>query len=133
MSKSITDAVSNIQALAAAMTGIRIAPEHPTDAVAAWPAVLSYVGACDVSQSSLTHRTRIFTIVTEIHVPRKDLARDVKRLENYPTDFPDQIFSDPTLDGAVDVVQSCVGQVGPGEWGGVITVKWTFNTKVKIT
>jgi hypothetical protein len=133
MTKSITDAVENIQALAKALAGIRAAPARPTDATGAWPAVLSYIGAVDVSQQSATHRTRLFTIVTEIHVPRKDLSRDVAKLDPYPTAFPDAVFGDVTLSGAVDTVLSCKGQLLAGEWGGIETLKWAFNTQVKIT
>ena len=112
---------------------MRQAPAHPPDSAGAFPFGVSYIGAVNVEQTTLTHRTRIFTVVTEIHVARKDLPRDVAKLDPYPTAFPDLIWDNVTLSGAVDTVQGVVGQLVPGSWGGVDTLAWTFNTKVKIT
>lgn len=133
MAKSITTAVANIQTIVAALSGMRQAPSQPPDSAGAFPFGVSYIGAVDVTQASLTLRTHIFTIITEIHVARKDLPRDVAKLDPYPTAFPDAVWTTPTLTGAVDTVLSVVGQLIPSAWGGVDTLCWQFNTRVKIT
>lgn len=133
MTKSITTAVANIQTLVAALSGMRSAPAQPPDSAGAFPFGVSYIGAVEVNQASLTQRTHIFTIITEIHVARKDLPRDVAKLDPYPTAFPDAIWDAPTLSGAVDTVLGVVGQLIPSSWGGVDTLCWQFNTRIKIT
>lgn len=133
MTKSITGAVAQIQTLAGALEGMRAAPSQPPEQLNVFPFALSYIGQCEVVKPSATLTIHIYTIVTEIHVARKDLPRDVAKLDSYPTLFPDAVWEDPTLDGAVDTVMSCQGNITPMVYGGIETLAWAFQTRVKIT
>lgn len=133
MGKSIIAAVAEIQRVVGLLEGMRAAPDAPPEQINVYPFALSYIGQCEVSKSSAHHTIRIFTIVTEIHVARKDLPRDIAKLNAYPTSVPDALWADPTLGETVDTLLSCQGAITPMEYGGVQTLAWVFQTRVKIT
>lgn len=133
MTKSAITAVANIQTLVAGLAGMRLAPSMPPDAMSAFPFGISYISAVDARKTTASNKVYLYTIVTEIHVARKDLSRDVDKLDAYPTSFPDAIWADPTLSGAVDTVNQITGKLVPAEWGGVDTLAWHFETEVKIS
>jgi hypothetical protein len=73
-----------------------------------------------------------YTITTEIHVARKDMARNVEIINAYPELFSAAIWADPTLGANVDTVISCSGQFIPAKYGGIDTLAWVFETVVQI-
>lgn len=132
MTTAIETAVAAVQAKAAALSGIRQAPSQPTDSAGAYPFAITWAAAGSFEQQSLTSRTGLHTIATEIHVARKDLARDLALALPYVQTFPDAILDDPTLGAAVDTVLSVTYIGQPSNWGGVDTWCYHFETRVKI-
>lgn len=133
MTKSITGAVTQVQTLAAALSGVRSAPTKPPESPSAYPFAASYIGAVETTKPSATLTISVYTIVTEIHISRKDLGRDIDTLNAYPTAFTAAIWGDPTLAATVDTVLTCTGLYTPLEWGGIETRAWVFQTRCKIT
>ena len=133
MTKSIAGAVAQVQTLAAALSGVRATPSHPTDSISVYPFAASYIGAVETTKPSATLTISIYTIVTEIHISRKDMQRDITVLNAYPPAFTAAIWGDPTLAATVDTVLTCTGLYTPLEWGGIETRAWVFQTHCKIT
>lgn len=133
MAKSITAAVARIQTIMSGVEDMRAAPTQPPDSPNVFPFAASWIGAVETTQPSATLRIRLFTVVTEIHVARKDMARDVAKINPFATSVPDSIWADTTLDGAVDTILTCNGALAPSSWAGVETLAWQFLTRVKIT
>ena len=132
MAHDIVLAVGYIQTLTGALSGIRSAPSAPPEQAAAFPFAASYISAVSVSQQALNSRTHLYTITTEIHVARKDLPRSVATINPYATLFPDAIWDNVTLNGYVDTVLSCAGQLIVSSWAAIETIAWQFQTGVKI-
>lgn len=102
---TLVAAIAAIQDVAGAMSGIRIAPDYAPDAVNVFPAVICYAargraGGLGGSTSVEAHHT----IYCEIHVARKDLARDLETLMPYVETFTNDILEDVTLGAAVDCI-----------------------------
>jgi len=129
---TISGAVSDIQSSVGALSGMRHAPSYPPDSTAIFPFAVSYISRTSSTQRSIGNRMYQYTITTEIHVARKDMARNVETINAYPELFSAAIWADPTLGANVDTVISCSGQLSASQWGGIDTLAWVFETVVKI-
>ena len=129
---TITGAVTDLQSSVAALAGVRSAPSVAPDQPAAFPFGVSWIGAVESTKASASLRTDIYTIVTEIHVSRRDMKTDLTLLNTYPALFLAAVWADPTLGGTVRTTLSVTGAFAPSEWAGIETRAWHFETRVKI-
>lgn len=135
MAGDIVRAVAKVQALAGALDGMRAAPEEPPEQMSVFPFAVSYISGVEISKHPGWF-AYLFTIRTEIHIARKDLPRDVRKINPYATSFPAAIWADVQLsdsDGiTVETVNTLTGSLVASEWGGVETLAWQFDTQVKV-
>lgn len=137
MAGDIVRAVLKVQALAAALDGMRAAPDYPEEQMNVFPFAVSYLSLVEVERPSATLASpSLYTIHTEIHVARKDAPRDMETITPYAASFPAAIKAAGQLVDAtgatVDAVLSCIGQYLPSDWGGIETRSWQFDTRVKV-
>jgi hypothetical protein len=103
---TVQDAIAAIQDIALTLTGIRAAPDYAPDKLPPLPAVITYpaegsfegTGGSGASQD-------MHTIYCEVHVARKDLARDVALLVPFIDTFRNAIVAAPTLAGTVVTIK----------------------------
>ena len=132
---NIVSAVTYLQTQIANVSGIRSATANPTDSRPAFPAVTSYISALNESRhASSSMRTDLYTITTDVHFARVDLARTMAVLQPFWDAILDVIWAgDKNLNGNVDTVISVAADLRPDtEWGGVETMAITFRTQVKV-
>ena len=81
--------------------GIRSAPDYPPETLNVFPAVLTYEGPGVWKADSAASFTTLYSIVIDLHVARKDMARDLTTLRGLLTTIPMVIVNNPTLGGNV--------------------------------
>lgn len=134
---SVTGAVSRLQTLADGLTEIRFTPSVLPDLLPGFPAAVSYIESFEAERVSYGFSRTLYTIVTEIHVARKDLARDYALLDDLGPTFAHAVLDDITptagpLNGEVSAVLGVAGTLGASSWAGQDTLAWTMKTKIKI-
>lgn len=134
---SITGAVSRLQTLADQISAIRFTPAVMPDLLPGFPAAVSYIESFEAERVSYGFSRTLYTIVTEIHVARKDLARDYALLDDLGPTFAQAVLDDikPTagpLNGEVSAVLGVNGTLNASSWAAQDTLAWTIKTRVKI-
>ena len=111
---TVQDAIEAIQAKAAALAGMRAAPNYAPDSISAFPFAVSYPEGGSVETQSAGWHIMFHTIITEIHVSRKDMPRDLAQVIPYVETFVNALASDPQLNNEVTTI-------GPGR------ITWRFT------
>lgn len=113
--------------------GARYAPDFPPEQTAVYPFAVTFPARAEWTTPYAGAMKGLVTVRTEIHVQRRDLARDVERANVFAQAFPNEIWDDPTLNGNVDTVLS-VNQVefGPLSWAGTDTLGYVFEITFKV-
>jgi hypothetical protein len=129
---AIDTIIAKIQDCAEA-AGARFAPDFPPEQTAAFPFAVTYPSRATWDIQGGGWMKGLVTVRTEIHVARKDLARDVERVNIFAQAFPNELWSDPTLGGNVDtIIQVRQVAFGPLAWAGQDTIGYTFETDFKV-
>jgi len=128
---TLQDAIEAIQTHALALSGMKEAPSYAPEKLSDFPFAVSFPGRG--SWGRVTDRKKgLHTIITEIHVARKDMARDLKLVMPYSELFPNAVLGDPTLGGDVDTVIEMRYTFSALNWDEETqTVGWRFETDVK--
>jgi hypothetical protein len=124
--------VDNVQTIVASLSGIRSAPDDPIESPNAFPFGATFPGSGTWDGGSvgkiLTRASHDISVI--IVVARKDLPRDIQKSIGYADLFQAAIQADPTLSGAVDVVDLLNYTFGPIAWGGTECRGYTFSLTV---
>jgi hypothetical protein len=108
------------------VSGIRAAPEYPTEDINIFPFAMAYSGGGTWEFGAGGGMKGLHTIVLEVHVARKDLPRDTKVLMVFSDSVPRALLSDPTLGGHIStfgMIRYTFGQLG---WAGTQTLGFRF-------
>lgn len=135
MAQSIAGAIGQIQDLIGALTGVRAAPDQPVEKMSILPLSLCYVGPGDWLNYVNGGKQFVGDIMVELHVPRKDLARDMSRLMSYVESVPNEIMSDPTLGGTVASVNGVrcngISQINNADGTSTLALIWAVHVKMQ--
>lgn len=136
MTTDIEPAVLRVQEIVGALEGIRAAPDYPPEQSSVFPFAVSFIADVETTRHTVGNVTELYTIRTAIHISRKDLPRDIQTMAPYPKLFTRAIVTDPTLkrdgEATVDTVLGCRGSLLESQWGGVETLAYVFDTRVKV-
>ena len=101
-----------------ALSGVRIAPDNPPDSLNQFPFAVCWVRDYSYSKTRLGNlfSNGSHILVGQIHIARKDLARDIATLEVYPDLVRTALQNDPTLAGTVINITSYEAKINPGQW-----------------
>ncbi len=133
MSLTLQAAIVAIQNKADALTGVRGAPDYPPEDINVVPFAVTYMSSARHEIGSAGRMTSFFNLVTEIHVSRKDLPRDIAGVIAYADSFPAALRDDPTLGGAITaIVGPVLSLFTPMEWNSIKTIGFQFTTQVKL-
>jgi hypothetical protein len=122
---TLQDAIAYVQTLVGGVSGIRAAPEYPTEDINIFPFAMAYSGG-GTWEISAGRAKGLHTIVIEIHVARQDLPRDTHALMAFSDSIPQALLSDPTLGGNIatfGTIRYTFGQLG---WAGIQTLGFRF-------
>jgi hypothetical protein len=130
---AIDDAVARIQDIALQMTGIKAAPDYPVDDATNLPLVITHCTGATVTAEDATWCKQLYSINTDIHLPRIHLKRTYELVNTYLPDFAKRLAGDPTLNGKVaTIVFPVTVTVSPADWDKVITQMISFQMQVKV-
>lgn len=134
MTGNIISALAYLQTQVGTITNMRAAPVNPTNNMPTFPAAASYIVAVNSSASTSGWRTDLYTIETQIHVQRIEIAQSMSALQPLYKSFMDVMWTAPrTLGGYVDAIISVNGNTNMvSQWGNTDTLSIVFQTVVKI-
>ena len=134
MAKKLSDAIIEIQTLAGTMSGVRKAPTSPPDKMSHYPFVICYPGTGTITKMSAGWKQGLQTVILEIHVARKDMARDVAKLIDYEDDLMDLLWADSNsgLSSTADTITEIRYQFGALDYDDTATIGWRFEIDIKI-
>lgn len=129
---TLRDVIGQVQRLAGGE--LRHAPIDPAEIINAYPASVAYArnGDFTIYQGWLKE---LHTVNLEIHVARKDLSRDARKVFAYWRSIPNALFNDPTLAGLAHTLNQVRYQFGALSYtpeGDVGSVGFRFNLNLKI-
>ena len=127
-------AIDDVQNTVAGLTGIRAAPHEPPESLNVYPFCVAYAGSGSWEYGPMGDKKGIQNIVLELHVARKDLARDIAAAMAYCESIPNAIMADPTLGGTVNTISGpIVYTFGALSWAGTDTLgfRWTIPVKLQ--
>lgn len=128
---TLHDAITKIQGLVGAVSGIRSAPVNAPESANVFPFAVCYPesGTWEIAG---TWKKGLHTVVLEVHVQRRELPRDVSAALQYGETIVNTLFKNPALAGVVDTIKNpIVYSFGYLEWAGQQTLGWQFRIKFK--
>ncbi len=128
---TLATVIGLFQSAVGGLTGVNYAPTYPPENAADFPFVVTFVDTYRGEMNTPEDFRMLYTIRVELHVARKDLPEDVKKLLDYPEIGANAIFK--TLKTNVLAHAGIEGAFGKMEWDSVETIGWYWLIKdVKI-
>ena len=131
---TVQEAIDQIAADLRALTGIRGAPDEPPEQMAVYPFIVCYTRSGSWEIAPVGVRKGLHNIAVELHVARKDLARDVQGAMAYSDSVPNALLKALTTSGdrfasTISTFQRISYTFGPMEWAGQATIgfRWTLE------
>ena len=130
---TIATALTRLQVLALACTGIRGAPDYPVSDAGVLPLSIAHVVSGDgTAQDAITDQMRIVANV-DFHFNRTSLKDAYTRISALVPEFLDRLAGDPKLGGAVDtIIFPVTFDVQPTQWDSVATQMCSFAVTMKL-
>lgn len=124
---TLQDFIDQVQDAVGALSGIRGAPDEPPESINVFPFAVAYARDGTYEQQKGMMKG-LHNVVVELHVARKDLARDVQAAMGYAKSVPNAIL-DAQEDGNL-AAASWLGRIsytfGPMAWAGQETIGFRF-------
>lgn len=128
MANTVQDAVKDIAGVVRALAGIKQAPDYALDQINTFPFALVYPRVGTFETAPIEVQTGLHTIVIEIHVEKKLLPNDIKRVIAYVDSVPAALHK-ALKDGTFSTVQTWETiryEFGALGWGGMDTMGVRF-------
>lgn len=129
-----------LQTKAASLTGVRAAPSRVPDSMTVWPFAITYVQRGIATRHTGALARTIWTFVTEFHVAKQDLGRNIETAQALLVGFMAKVwdFGDPPaianqLGGYAVMVGDVRGFMAEMEYGGMPTYGVRVEIDAKVT
>ena len=131
---TLQDAVKGVMDLVAEVSGIRDAPEYPTDSIKIYPFAVGYARTGRFEFGVQGEMKGMHDIVVEVHCARAHLRSAVEAAMDFSDAVPAAIMADQTLGGNVDTFEMVTYEFGALDYGGQQTIGFRFvvrNVKLR--
>uniref|UniRef100_A0A6M3M434 Tail protein n=1 Tax=viral metagenome TaxID=1070528 RepID=A0A6M3M434_9ZZZZ len=129
----VTDAISYLQNLIGALTGIEAALDNPPEGTLALPCSICYVSDGTWEISSPGTQKGLLNLRLEIHFARGVLPEAVEQAMAYNQSIPNEILSNPTLGDNVNTVTGPINfRFGNLEWAGEDHIGYEYTVPIKM-
>lgn len=133
---SLTGAITQLQAHALSLSGVKDAPTYPPESIDIFPFAVAYLAEGNWSRMT-DFKKGIHTIFVEFHCNRGILPTAIQQATGFVDSFPNKILNEPTLCGEVDTILMDAGQpvkyqFGKLDWGNEEHVGVRFIIQFKI-
>jgi hypothetical protein len=126
---TLQQAIDQIVDAVGVLTGVRHAPDEPTDKIPAYPAMMTFLQGGVYHNRPIGVMTGVHTVLVEVVVARKDLERDVQTVMGYAKSVPNAIYkahAAGTLT-AIEEIGDISYEFGPMSWGGANLIGFRFK------
>jgi hypothetical protein len=132
---TLQQVIEEIQADLRAISGIRAAPDQAPDQINLFPFVVAFPGPGRWYSNVPGNKILLASIIVELHVARKDLARDIQAAMEFAESIPNALLK-PVATETGDCFNNTIatfGEItytfGPLGWGETDTFgwRWTIN------
>ena len=120
-------AISALQDIVGAVSGIKKAPDYAPDSINAFPFSVAYADSGTFENVSADFGKALHTLIVEIHVARVDLPASIKNVMEYGDSVPAAILAKPTLNNTVSTFRDITYTFGPLDWGTTKTIGFRFQ------
>lgn len=130
---TIATALTRLQVLALACTGIKGAPDYPVSDAGVLPLSIAHLVSGDgTAQDATTNQMRVVANV-DFHFNRMSLKDAYTKITALVPEFLDRLAGDPKLGGAVDtIIFPVTFEVTPTQWDSVATQMCSFAVPMKL-
>lgn len=129
---TIVAVVAAIQDLMLGVTGIRVAPDYAPDNLHIWPASVVFPDNGTIDSGPPGIMKGLHNIIIEIHIPKKDLQKDLEKAIPFIESVPMALLGDPTLGDTVSTFGLITYVFGPMTWGEGTTAMSTIGPRFTI-
>lgn len=132
MAKLLEDAYEELQQLLSTITGLRSAPDYPPDKPGTFPFLVVFPASGTFAPVTFDGPEGAHTVIIQIHVARKDLARDLKDAIPYVEKIAKKLLyqDHSNLNSTVDDIGELRYTFGDLEWGGVPTLGYSCELDI---
>lgn len=121
--KTLQDAINAIQDEVAGIATVRLAPDYPPDNINVWPAIVTYAQSGEAITGEFGISEYHHNVASEVHIPRKDLSRDVKSLMPFIEQVCNELtIGDTTLGAIIESFDRITYQVAPSRYADTDTM-----------
>jgi len=124
---SLQNVIDNVQAACRKIKGIKGAPSYAPEQINLYPFVVAYPGEGEIEFGAVGEMKALHNVVVEVHVARKDLPTDLRRVSGFVDSIPAALMDDPTLGGSCDTFQTIRYRFSQLGWGGMDTIGYRFT------
>ena len=120
---TLQNVIEAIQDEVSAITSVRTLPDYAPENISAWPAIITYAqsGRAVVQETVLDKY--LHNILCEVHIPRKDLQRDLTTLMPFIEDVIEELtIGDTALGTKVEGFDGITYQVVPFKYADTDTL-----------
>ena len=140
MSKTLTDAIIRIQAIALGLGSgnIKAAPNTPVEGMASFPFCVTYPASGTIGREDATGTRNIHTVFSEVHINPVNLAPSVELMQSVLEEYGLALQQAPTLTATDDsitvdtIVYPIRYQFGNLQWAGEDHLGFRFEIDLKI-
>lgn len=131
---TIEAAVVNVARIFRALEGMKQAPDYPPEKLSDFPFTVTYqyTGKAEGRGLGAILTQERHTIVAEVHVQRKELASDVKKVVPYFQLLKTALKADPTIGGEVDIVQEIRYRLGALAWESTVPNNFGYRFEIDV-
>ncbi len=133
MIRTLADFIQRVEAVVRGVEGIHVVHDYPPDQLNAWPAVVAYAARGYQETRDYGLGPSFHDVAVEVHIPRKDLARDMATLLPLITTIPAALADDLELNPFYGAMARISYTLFQENYGGVETRGYRFVIeKVKL-
>jgi len=132
---TLQQVIDEIQADIRALSGIRAAPDEAPEQINIFPFVVAFPGPGTWSSDIPGNKINLASVVVELHVARKDMAKDIQAAMVYENSIPNVLLkavastAGDRFNNTVSTFDNITYTFGSLGWGGMDTFgfRWTIN------
>lgn len=123
--------IADLQDSWLAISGIKAAPDNPTEIEVAYPFAMTYERSGEMLLQSAGWSTPYTEVWSELHLSRTLLPQAIADALGYRDQFLEKIRDDPTLGGNCQTVDRVSWVFGNVTWAGIENIGYRFTMRIK--
>lgn len=124
---TVQDVIEAVQTEVSAITTVRLNPDYAPEQIAVFPAVITYARNGEAITGEFGISEYHHNVWSEVHIQRRDLARDLATLMPFIEDVIEELnYGDTTLGAIIEKFEKITYEVGPSKYADTDTLMIRF-------